>query len=61
MNTQEIIIVVILLVVLYSCRKAPYGGLMTRPMPKVVYINGHANGPYECADSRDGLEFVVTA
>lgn len=65
MNTQEIIIVVILLILLYSCKKAPYylggGGLMPRPMPKVVYINGRANGPYECADTRDGVEFVVTA
>ena len=61
MNTQEIIIIVLLLVVLYMCKKATYntggGGLMPRPMPKVEYING----PYVCADVRNGIEFVVTA
>lgn len=65
MNTQEIIIIVLLLVVLYTCKKATYntggGGLMPRPMPKVEYINGRAQGPYVYADVRNGIEFVVTA
>ena len=62
MNTQEIILIIVLLIIVFSCKRATYqtggGGLMPRPMPKVEYINGR--GPYAYADERDGVVFVVT-
>jgi len=62
MNTQEILIVVILLIVVCYCKRATYqtggGGLLPENRPKIVYINGC--GPYEYADEREGVDFVVT-
>ena len=67
MDIQEIIAVIVLYcLVLYGCKymskKSTYqtggGGLIPRAsvMPRVEYING----PYESADERDPISFVVT-
>ena len=67
MNIQEIIAIIVLYCLIlygsnYMSKNATYqtggGGLipMASVMPRVEYING----PYESADVRDPISFVVT-